>query len=54
MADDIGVRTTTRIVGGEPIQIVEDRWPKEVGDGLTVSDEGLDLIEPCFRAACSD
>ncbi len=54
MADDIGVRATTGVVGGELIQFVEGRWPGQVGDGLAVSDEGFDLIEPSLCATCSD
>ena len=54
MAEYIGVRNTTGVIGGETIQIVEGRWPDEVGDGLALTDVGLDLIEPCLRTACSD
>jgi hypothetical protein len=52
MAADLSVKPTVGLVPGETIQFAEGRCPGEIGEGVVLSEEGFDLIEPYVRTAC--
>jgi hypothetical protein len=54
MADNFELLPTVGLIGGETIQIVEGRWPDEVGSGIALGEAAFDLIEQCLRTAYPD
>lgn len=51
---DFELKPTVGLMGGLTIQFAEGRWREEIGDGVALTEEGFDLIEPCLRTACPE
>jgi len=51
---DLRLRPTVGLVSGLTIQFAEGRWREEIGEGVALSEDGFDLIEPHLRTACAE
>ena len=49
---DFTLRATVGLVAGMTIQFAEGQWPGDIGEGVAVTDEAFDSIEPHLRTAC--
>jgi hypothetical protein len=49
---DFTLRPTTGLVPGMTIQFAEGSWPGDIGEGVAVTDEAFDSLEPHLLAAC--
>ena len=53
MTSDLTLKPTVGLKSGLTIQFAECPASDEIGDGVAVTEEGFDLIEPYLRAACA-
>ena len=53
MAPDLTLKPTVGLEGGETIQFAECPLSDTIGDGVAMTEEGFELIEPYLRAACA-
>jgi len=51
MAPNLTLNPTVGVVGGLTIQFAECPASDEIGDGVAMTEEGFDLIEPYLRGA---
>jgi hypothetical protein len=52
MTPDLTLTPTVGLVGGLTIQFAECPLSDTIGEGVAMSEEGFDLIEPYLREAC--
>ncbi len=55
---DLELKPTVGLVGGSTIQYAEGRWTgrrdDEIGEGVALTEEAFDLVEPSLRSACPE
>ncbi len=56
--ENLDLTPTRGLVGGLTIQFAEGRWTgrsdSEIGEGVALSEEAFNLVEPSLRSACGE
>ncbi|NBW08184.1 MAG: hypothetical protein EBR82_09175 [Caulobacteraceae bacterium] len=51
MASQFKLTPTTGIVAGMTVQFADGVWPGEIGEGLAMTDDAFDVVEPLIQHA---